>query len=54
MQSTLRQRLEQFSHLNQTLFERLERQVRALSEKVRLLVSCPSHSISNDSSAGSE
>src|SRR5258708_1629828 len=40
MQSTLRERLEQFSHLNQTvLFERLERQVGALSEKARLLVS---------------
>jgi Transposase DDE domain/Transposase domain (DUF772) len=40
MQSTLRERLQQFSHLNQTvLFERLERQVGALSEKTRLLVS---------------
>jgi hypothetical protein len=40
MRSTLRERLEQFSHLNQAvLFERLERQVGALSEKARLLVS---------------
>ncbi len=40
MQSTLRERLEQFSHLNQTtLFEHLEQQVGALSEKARLLVS---------------
>lgn len=40
MQSTLRERLEQFSNLNQTvLFERLEREVGALSEKARLLVS---------------
>ncbi len=40
MQNTLRERLEQFSRLNQAvLFERLERQVGALSEKARLLVS---------------
>jgi Transposase DDE domain/Transposase domain (DUF772) len=40
MQSTLRERLDQFSHLSQSvLFERLERQVGALSEKARLLVS---------------
>jgi hypothetical protein len=40
MQSTLRERLEQFSHLSQAvLFERLEQQVGALSEKARLLVS---------------
>jgi hypothetical protein len=40
MQITLRERLEQFSHLNQAmLFERLEQQVGALSEKARLLVS---------------
>jgi transposase-like protein DUF772 len=40
MQSTLRERLEQFSHMNQgVLFERLERQLGALSEKGRLLVS---------------
>ncbi len=32
MQSTLRERLEQFSHLNQTtFFQHLERQVGALS-----------------------
>lgn len=40
MQSTLRERLEQFSHLNQTvLFERLEGEVGRLSGKGRLLVS---------------
>jgi hypothetical protein len=40
MQISLRERLEQFSHLNQTvLFGRLEQQVGALSEKGRLLVS---------------
>lgn len=40
MQSTLRERLEQFSHLNQTvLFERLEQQIGVLSEKSQLLVS---------------
>ena len=40
MQITLRERLEQFSQVNQgVLFERLEQQVGALSEKGRLLVS---------------
>jgi len=40
MQITLRQRLEQFSHLNQTqLFDFLAQQAGALSDKMRLLVS---------------
>jgi hypothetical protein len=40
MQSSLRERLEQFLHWNQAVpFEHLERQVGALSEKARLLVS---------------
>jgi hypothetical protein len=40
MQSTLRERLERFSHLNQELlFERLESQLGVLSAKARLLVS---------------
>jgi Transposase DDE domain/Transposase domain (DUF772) len=40
MQTTLRQRLEQFSHLNQTqLFEFLQQQAGVLSDKMRLLVS---------------
>jgi hypothetical protein len=40
MQITLRQRLEQFSHLNQTrLFDFLEQQAGALTDKTRLLVS---------------
>lgn len=40
MQSTLRERLEQFSHLNQSvLFEQLEQQLGTLSEKARLLIS---------------
>ena len=40
MQITLRQRLEQFSHLNQTqLFDFLAQQTGALSDKMRLLVS---------------
>ena len=40
MQITLRQRLEQFSHLNQTQrFDFLAQQAGALSDKMRLLVS---------------
>jgi len=40
MQITLRQRLEQFSHLNQTrLFDFLEQQAGTLTDKTKLLVS---------------
>jgi hypothetical protein len=40
MQITLRQRLEQFSHLNQSqLFGFLEQQAATLTDKTRLLVS---------------
>lgn len=40
MEITLRQRLEQFSHLNQTrLFDFLEQQAGSLTDKTRLLVS---------------